>query len=127
MSYTHKRKTYELDFDGEGDFDGLKVKARGLSVGQYLQVAKLAEAKDQEAANELLAKFAEALVEWNVQDEDGNKLSTDLQGVSSCDFDFIMKIIAAWMTAVAGVSKELGKGSNSTATSLELQLPMEAA
>lgn len=127
MSYTHKRKTYRLQFEGDAEFDGLEVTARGLSVGQYLQVARLAESKDQEGANLLLKKFADAVVEWNVRDEDGNDIPSTYEGVEMCDFDFITKMITAWMTAIAGVSTELGKGLNSGETSLGLQLPMEAA
>lgn len=127
MSYTHHRKIYKLAFEGSDEFDGLEVTARGMSVGQYLEVTSLAGSKDTESVERLLRRFSDALVSWNLRDEDGSDIPMSYEGVGSCDIDFIMKIIAAWMTAIAGVSKELGKDLSSTGTSLELQLPMEAA
>jgi hypothetical protein len=127
MSYTHARKTYKLAFEGAPEFEGLEVTARGMSVGQYLEVTNLAESKDVGSVDRLLRRFADALVSWNVKDEDGTDIPNTYEGVASCDIDFIMRIIAAWMTAIAGVSKDLGKGLSSTGNSLELALPMEAA
>lgn len=127
MSYTHARKTYKLTFDGAPEFEGLEATVRGMSVGQYLEVTNLAESKDVREVDRLLQRFGESLIEWNVKDEDGNDIPSTYEGVSSCDIDFVMRIIAAWMQAIAGVSKDLGKGLSSTGTSLELELPMEAA
>lgn len=142
-------RTYRLVFEDDPDFEGLVVRARGLTVEQLLEataLADLAEAdidglaaqgrgltpEQRDQVRRLFEMFAERLVSWNVEDEgpdgpdgEGVPVPATLEGVLSQESTGVLRIIRTWLTAVAGVPSSLGKGSTSGATSRALSLPME--
>lgn len=139
VGYTPKRRTFVLEFD-DPEFDGLEVRARAVPVGQFLDIVGLADAVDaggfgeltQEqtvqaftATANLLSSFADVLVDWNVENEDGSPVPATLEGLRQQEFTFVMQIIRAWMAVAAGASDPLGPASNDGAQSVEVFLPME--
>lgn len=152
MGYKRKRKIYKLTFTGDSELEGLEVMARSLSVGQMLELVKLADSagmvdarafggplaadpvgadsaemsKEAVAAVEgMIGYFAKALMTWNLEDEDGKKIPATLKGLKDQDTDFVLKIIGEWMTAASGVSADLGKGSTSGPRFPEVSIPMD--
>lgn len=130
--YRHKAKTYTLTFD---DYPGLKVVTKSASVGVLSRMMRLAvefggvgtedlTAEDVDRMDELFAGFAEALVSWNLEDENGTPVPTTVEGVRGQDFDFILSIIMSWADAVSSPPDDLGKGSNSGPQFPEGSLPM---
>lgn len=127
MGYKRKAKTFDLVFTSKEDeeFDGLEIVMKGLSIKAYLKIASMADsAAVGGELGDLLHGFADALVSWNLEDDNG-PVAADFDGVSAQDLDFIMKLITHWLKAAAGVGDELGKGSDSGVTSLEASMPME--
>lgn len=127
MGFTPKRKTYRLVFD-DTDLAGLEVRMRGLSTGDYLNVVRIqADDGDEtpEQVDTMLGLLAGALVSWNLEDEHGNPVPADLDGVKAQDFDLVMAILGAWQTAVAGVPAPLDSASPSGVPSLEASIPMD--
>jgi hypothetical protein len=139
VGYVRARKTYRLVFEDE-EFAGLEVVARSASVEAYQRIAGLASrpianpptADDLEEIDHLYRSFAGLLVSWNLQEgRDGPEsegfaiydVPATYEGLRSQDLPFATAIILAWMDAVAGVSRPLGRPS--TAGSLEGSLPME--
>ncbi len=126
------RKTYVLDFEGT-DLDGLTVKARGASLGQFLALGQLAEDADQAegaagesaAISAMLALFDELLVEWNLDDENGVRIPATAEGMATLDPSQVMAIIGAWQRAVAAVPVPLKDASTGGSPSVVRSMPME--
>lgn len=121
MGYKSKAKRITLDFDGDKEFEGLEVTTKGLSIGDYLDVAALTNEASTDVTP-LLAAFASSLISWNLEDEDDQPVPATLEGVKSQDIEFIMTIVSAWMKAAAGVKDSVGKDSPSGETSLEASM-----
>lgn len=127
--FKREPKAYRLKFEGE--FDGLEVTMRSLPVEQFLSVSETAlAARDGndsgiQAAGEMVRAIAGALVEWNLDDEDGQPIPATYEGLCSQDIDLVLAISRAWMTAMGGVEPPLPDGSSDGATSLEPSIPMD--
>jgi hypothetical protein len=127
MGYKKKTKTFELSFKGDKEYDGLELVMKGLSIGKYLKIAELADAANGDKTADLrpmLSAFADALISWNMEDEDG-PVPADLDGIESLEIEFVMTLVSKWLTSVAGVSAPLAESSDSGATAQELSIPME--
>jgi hypothetical protein len=74
---------------------------------------------------ELFEGFADALVDWNVEDGDGAPTPADLSGVYAQDFDFVMFLVGEWIAAMGDVAAPLVPPSVSGGTSLEASIPMD--
>jgi hypothetical protein len=135
VGYIRQKKIHKLTFDDtQGDLAGLEVRLHSLTVGQLLDMGRLADQAEQSRENteRFFADFAQCLVSWNVEDEvpdaDGvgvQAIPATLDGVRSCDLDFITRITKAWMEAISGVPDPLDGGSNSGQQSPEASIPME--
>lgn len=124
MGYRPKKKIYDLKFD-DPDMEGLEVKLRGLNTGQMLEADAARADGGEEAIRSLLTLYAEQLVEWNVEDDEGEILPTTLESVLAQELDFNMKVVDAWQAAVNGVSAPLDSASPDGAPSLEASIPMD--
>ena len=133
MAYVPNRTTYKLVFEDPA-YDGLEVSAYAGSIGQYLDIAKLADldltppysAEDLEPVFALFEAFAGkpaddrgpaakgVLVSWNIEQPKGRKVPATVAGLRSLEITLAMAIINAWMNAVAGTALPLD------ATDLEL-------
>jgi hypothetical protein len=131
MGFKVQRKTYKLRFQGT-DLDGLVVVARSLTTGQLLELesARLARAEggkgSEGATQEMVRLLADALVEWNADDENGQPIPPTLEGLLSQDSDFSMAIINAWQEAVVGARAPLSQtSSDGQPSALEASIPMD--
>lgn len=129
MGYKVKRKAYRLRFE-DPDMDGLVVLVHGMNTGKFIefQSAKAAQAEDgaeeRGATEEMCRMFIDALVEWNIEDDDGNPLPPTMDSLKSLDLDFSMTMVNAWPEAVKGVSDPLPQTSTDGSTSVEASIPM---
>jgi len=120
MGYKPKRKIYRIE--PSGDYEGLVVRVRSVPVGQFMALADLADGVDSEAlsgmaSGEAISKFsqigkmfeafADALIEWNVEDDDGAPVPATLNGLYSQDFDMVMFLFGEWIGAMGGISGPL--------------------
>lgn len=96
------------DIPGE---DGLIVRLKSISFGKVRRLIRLSDSEDESSMDEISEQFVQALVSWNLEDENDQPVPTTLEGVEDQDFDFIMKIVSAWLDRLTGPSEELGKGS----------------
>lgn len=130
MGYRREPKIYRLQF-ADDEFNGLEVMVRSLPVGEFLALARLQVAIDQEnpdveVIEKLFRTFQSKLIGWNLEDDDGAKVPATMAGLYSQDLDFVLQIITAWVNAMGGVSPDLGKGSTSGESSLVGAIPTEA-
>lgn len=130
MGYVRQKKIYKLVFADE-EYNGLEVRTTGVPLGKFLEMSELAnQAKESpgqanDSAKSLIENFATALVDWNLENEDGSPVPATADGLYQQDFDFVLSLISAWMEAIAQVPGPLGQTSNSGEQSLEASLPME--
>lgn len=130
MSKGYKREApvFKLIFEDD-EFAGLEVLARSLPLGAMFEFQALQEkaADDPKSALEVLRRFADVLVSWNLEDDADQPVPCSLDGLSGYDLLFVMEIVKAWMTAVASVPKAPPSASSAGGTSLELSIPMEVS
>lgn len=130
MGYKVKPKGYRLHFE-DPDMEGLVIVARGLKTGPYLEFQAAREtraaggAAAQNATKLMLEMFANAIIEWNLDDDDDQPLPTTLDGLKTLDLDFAMEVINAWIASINGVSAPLPQTSTGGSTSVEASIPMD--
>ena len=73
----------------------------------------------------LFDSFADALVEWNLEDHKGNPVPATKAGVYRQEFPFLMQIIAAWTECMGGVDENLEPRSTGGSRSEVALIPME--
>ena len=114
MGFKHQPKVFKLTFD-DPDLAGLEVKVRSLSI---------AEVEDED--RKVFEQFADALISWNLEDENGAILPPTLESVQNYpDYEFMSLLATTWVSAVTGVKEELGKDSDSGQQVPEGSIPME--
>jgi len=99
MGYRPTRIPCKLDFTGT-EYDGLEVVTRPMSV--LLDVMAGAAKEDADSFRHMAATFAYALESWNVEDDDGQAIPADLDGLLSQDPRFVSAVITAWSVALGG-------------------------
>ena len=125
--YRRQPKTYVLKFE---EYPGLEVAARSVSVEELLNVLKLADkmtsAPGEKDVKELFEWFADRLIGWNLEDEDGKPVPGTVAGLLAQDFEFAMAVVMAWVKAVT--PGKPGTSSNGTVPAgpdpLEASIPM---
>lgn len=127
MGYVRKPKVYRLVFD-DPDFEGLEIRMRSsVTTGQYLDIEELISSgqRDRAAVERMFSVFADMLVDWNLEDDDGNPVPADLMALYSLDLGFVMSIIEAWTEVMVGVPAPLSNSSTGGDPLEEASIPME--
>lgn len=128
MAFKRKRKVYRLDFTGT-EYEGLEVKVRGLTTGEYLEIVALSAPGTEDETNEtegMLRMFADHLISWNLVDDDTEEpVPTTYEGVKTNDFVMNSFIVNAWTAAIASVPEGTEKKSLPGDSSLVASIPTE--
>jgi hypothetical protein len=128
MAYQRKHKRYRIIFE-DGDYAGLEVAMRGLTVDEMLDMSGAADAVKAQAnpdtLNVFVDRFAAALISWNMVDEDDNPIPATREAVGEGDLDELMAITEAWMDRMTAVSPALKAGSTDGMPSEVASIPME--
>jgi hypothetical protein len=127
MGFRKEPTLYRLKFEDES-FEGLEVMAKSVPLKDFLALNKMSSetdsAKQVEQSEALFRKFAEALISWNLEDENGKPVPTTYNGLVSQEMAFVTEIIKAWMDAIASVPKTSKSNSNGSGTYPEVSIPM---
>jgi hypothetical protein len=130
MGFKRQSKEYRLHFEGT-ELDGLVVHVKSIPVGAILDLAALAELANEVTAEGLksfglmLATLADAMVSWNLEDDDDQPVPATIEGIKTLQVGDAMLLIKAWMDAAAGVSGPLDRPSTGGSPSPVVSLPME--
>lgn len=128
MGHRPRRTVFDLKFeDTTGDDetgDPLKVRAKSVSTARLLEIQSMAgelqslDVNDPAATPELMKRFVElvhvfssVIIEWNVEDDDGQAVAPTEDALLDQEPGFMLMIIMAWANAVAGVASPLPNGS----------------
>lgn len=153
--FKRPKKTYRLQFE-DAEYEGLEVRAEGASVGQLMELMDLArfaegefELSDIEEIGKLIDLFASKLIEWNLEDDDGQPITFEpcekgwnqeigrferetpaeakARVVREQDMDFVMLMLHAWIEGVIGTPAPLDEKSNDGEQLEEASIPMETS
>jgi hypothetical protein len=101
MGFRPKRTPFALDFSGT-EYEGLEVTVRPLPMVVMMDVIAAAGARDLAAVRHLHATFGYALESWNVEDDDGQPVPADVDGLLSQDGRFVNAVIEKWCESLSG-------------------------
>lgn len=143
MTYVRKPKVFRVVFEEPHPLAGLVLQTHAVSVKEFAAFGlKLAEVSELDQAgtdaeqlaalkhllgslDEVREMFAEKLIGWEMEEEDGTPTPATLAGVQSLSDDEFFGIVNEWLTAVGGVDQAMEKDSSSGGTSPELSGLME--
>lgn len=118
------RTIYNLHFE-ESSLSEVEVKVTACSVNQFNEIMGGATAVGDEAvkgANKLLELFAEHIMSWNFENEDGSPMPITAQALGDLEQPLVIRLIAAWQAAMVTVPNHSRTRSYSGAPSEELSL-----
>lgn len=133
MGFKAPKQIYRLVFPDGDDLAGLEVRAAAPALGDFLEIAKLGELakvteikpEDFEKIQPIFDLFVSLVRSWNLEDDDDLPLPITFASLKTLDMPVIMRIIDAWMRAVATVPAPLAKPSGDGDTFPEGSIPME--
>jgi hypothetical protein len=129
-SFKRDKRQYRLHFEGTV-LDGLVALVKSVPVGTMLQMAEMAALVDGftpadiSTLGMMFEILADALVEWNMVDDDDQPVPTTMEGIRSLDMDEAMLLIQKWMEVTVGVPGPLDPGSTAGAPSPVASIPMD--
>lgn len=127
MGFVLAPKTYSLTFEGQPQYDGLKVEMAGLPLRSYLEIQRLQGADSADSSERMVEIFSGFVISWNLEHQVDGKIvpvPVSYASISALDVDFVLTLIGAWMTAIAGVPAPLEQKSTAGDLSLEATMPM---
>jgi len=99
MAYRIDRRIAVLAFE-DGELDGIEVRCRlDIKLKALFDIQSAADSGDILGA---MVMFAEqALVSWNIEDEDGSEIPATVDGMHTLPIGVCSKILTAWVKAVS--------------------------
>jgi hypothetical protein len=117
---------YRLVFDDEFAIPGLVVRARGVSLGLFLEISDLADgALERAQVEKLFDEFAKVLVDWDLEDDHDKPVPCDKSGLYFLELPEVKAIIDAWRDAMVGVTEDLATPSGNGEQFPEGSIPSE--
>jgi hypothetical protein len=115
----YQARTYKLVWPEGHTFHGLEIRMRGMSLAELDSLAKFerpegdatvaSRAAEMHAMTEL---FSARLISWNLEDENGAPVGTDVDSVAAADLGVVMSAIGAWQREVTRVPDPLPQSSS---------------
>src|SRR5690349_8399148 len=98
MGFRKQSTVYRLVFE-DPSLEGLEVLARSLPLKDFLAINKMSAqaaenaAKGAEQSELMLKKFSEALISWNLEDDNGKPVPPTYAGLISQEMSFATQIM----------------------------------
>lgn len=114
MGYRIKRRTAVIKFEGT-DFDGAEVSCVfDVSLKTLFDFQSTAESEPENA----FRRFGDEIItSWNLEDDAGNAIPADADGLLAQPPAFANALLAKWMEAMQAPPAPLGPAPNSGSTS----------
>ena len=130
MGYRKKIKRIEVSLKGHDnpEFREVTAYARGRTLQEYLELTGYIEAADDErgAVVRQLEKFAESLLDWNIEEDDGRPTAATRDEFFKLDPDLGLALATEWLEILGGkVDAPLPESSPSGEPSPAVSIPME--
>ncbi len=127
-----KRKTYKLKWPEGHDLHGLEIRLAGMNMEELQTLASMKEAaqeaqqsKDISQITPLFDLFADKLISWNYEEDDGTPIAATAEEVRKLDITVFIPAVLGWTDAVASVASPLKKSSSSGEVPQGVSIPME--
>lgn len=130
MAYRKKTKRIKISLKNHAneEFREVTAIARGRTLNEYLELMGYIEAADDDRSGAMrqLEKFAEGLLEWNVEEEDGTPTPPTRDEFFNLDPDLGFALATEWLEILGGkVDAPLDEPSTSGEPSLVASIPTE--
>jgi len=126
--YKAKIRTLHIRFEAGHEHHGAEARVRGMSYGEWESATGLDGGEGDGNGADSVKRFANHLVSWNLEDEDGKPIPPTLEAIKTIDHSLVGALNNAWIQAVVGVhdADPLPETSPSGEPSLVESVPMEA-
>lgn len=120
------RRSYLLEFAEGHQYHGLQARTRPATLGAVIEMERYAETERAERSLiDIFRPFADVLVWWNVEDDDGTPVPATLDGMLTQDSEMMAELVHAWQRATTRVSAPKEQKSTDGSQSVEALIPME--
>ena len=107
-------KTARINFEGT-DYDGAEIRVLlSVTFAQFIALRESAQGEDQEVMARLFGQ--DVLMEWNLEDDDGQPIPADGDGMLAIPLELTNLIVQHWVEAVSGVPAPLEAPSGDFST-----------
>lgn len=121
MGFKLPRRNAFIKF--EDDFEGAEVRIKlDVTLEEFMFVQKLQADGNVEGVCEFVGAL---LIDWNLEDDDGNPLPANKEGARRATFAFIDRLLTEWVKAQTGVPGPLGAQS-ANGVKPPMAIPQEA-
>jgi len=100
MGFRPKRTPLKLDFSGT-EYEGLEITVRPLPQAVMLDIAAACDTWDIVTMRHMAATFTHAVESWNLEDDDGQPVAADADGLLSQDARFVSAVVQKWIETLA--------------------------
>lgn len=114
----YKRSALLLEWPEDGEFAGLEVRMKRLSIKQLLRIERLSDLRKSDDADEVERAMTEmldivgkGLLGWNYEDEDSRAIPATRESLDDLDVDLFLTLVRTWTKAAAGVPLASPPGS----------------
>lgn len=113
MGYKVPKRTLVLEFEQGDEHHGLEVRMiLEAPLSLLFEMQRLARIATEEEAERILRTFGDALlIDWNVEDDEGQPIPATGDGLLSLPFSLARLMIAKWTEAATGPPAPLGAPS----------------
>lgn len=127
----YKRKTLKLVFEDKPE---LEIYVRSVNVGRALELMQLADElqsgqvtdpKEARRVTEaLFGGFADRVVSWTLEEDDGTPVPVSLDSVLEWDFDDAILWVMTWLQQATSVTVPTVTPATGTGAPIEASIPM---
>lgn len=96
--------------------EGLIIRMKSLKIGKLRRLIAIIESDNEDLTkflDEVFELLTDGLVSWNLEEEDGEPVPADREGVESLEMQLILGLLGDWIDKMTGAGADLGKDSKS--------------
>lgn len=127
MGFKASVRAVTIQFAEGHEYHGAEARVRGMAIGEYMAATGLDGGDGDDAASSM-KRFAERLISWNLEDDEGTPIPATEDGLQHVDQALARALQNAYVATIIGVhsADPLPQSSTSGEPSLVESIPTEA-
>ncbi|WP_030798979.1 hypothetical protein [Streptomyces sp. NRRL S-337] len=129
MGYRKQPRRIEISLAGHAEYGDVRATARGMNLADYLELMGYSEGPEVTSKSGIvrqLERFADSLISWNLEEEDGTPTPPTYDEFFALDESLALALATDWIERLGGkVSDPLDATSPDGGPSPEASIPME--
>ncbi|MFE0378335.1 hypothetical protein ACFW1M_22755 [Streptomyces inhibens] len=129
MAYRKQGRRIEISLAGHTEYGDVRAVARGMDLDSYLELMGYTEGPEVTSKSGIvrqLERFADALISWNIEEEDGTPTPATRAEFFALDESLALALATDWIERLGGkVDGPLESSSPDGGPSPEASIPME--